>query len=146
MSNKKTHKNTKRSTLDESMADTPKKNRRRLLKCAVAVPVVMTLHSGAALAARTSNYVPAEQFLDQAVKMKNNDGDQLLCVHPDPNMTHMLGDQRYDVGDPAMASLGKSGDPMDMQAENCQNVGGIMISATAYSSIQDKLVINVTTL
>ena len=80
MSNKNTHKDTKRPILHETMSDTPKKNRRRLLKYAVAIPVVMTLHSGAALAARTrtSNYVPAEHFIDRAVKIKNVDGDQLF--------------------------------------------------------------------
>lgn len=152
MTEEQLHKQTEQQELKAS-ADKPSENknkskskRRRLIKAAVSIPVIMTLHSGAALAARTSNYVLAEKFVDNAVRFDNVDGEQLLCVHPDTKMTQSFGDKRYDVGDPAIASLGRSGDPIGKQHGKCQSVGGIMISATAYSSIQDKLIINVTTL
>lgn len=142
MSDKDAYKKTKHPELKELVADASKNNRRRLVKCAVAVPIVMTLHSGVALAARSSNSVPAEKILDDAVKI----GDQLLCVHPDTQMTQLSGADRIDVGDPPIASLGTSGEPLEKQEKKCHKVGGIMISGTSYSSIQDKLVINITTL
>ena len=64
--------------LKEQAGNSPESSRRRLLKGTMAIPVIMTLHSGAALA-RTSNLVGTTQDINSA--MKDPSGD-LYCVHP----------------------------------------------------------------
>ncbi|MEK6736081.1 MAG: hypothetical protein AABY47_05890, partial [Pseudomonadota bacterium] len=61
-----------------SLDKVPEHGRRRLLKSTVAIPVVMTLYSGAALA-RTSNLVSPITDLSSAAK--GGTSEDLLCVH-----------------------------------------------------------------
>lgn len=99
--------------------------RRRLLKSTVAIPVIMTLHSGAALA-RSSNLVGAVD----AGNAHQIDG-KYVCVN---NATPVEnGSSTYDLGEPPVATLS-----LEDTAENCQNHGGILISSAAYTSLAGK--------
>ena len=111
-------------------------NRRKLLKGAVALPVVMTLQSGAALA-RTSNLVSAFETTDEAVlaadAARSSDGS-LACFTVVDSETQN-GTQRYDLGAPPME---QSVDPdlsLSKQADACRTGGGIIVSTNAFNSI-----------
>ncbi|MCB1947562.1 hypothetical protein [Nitrosomonas sp.] len=130
-----------------------KHKRRKLLKGAVAVPVVMTLYSGAALA-RTSNITGEADSIENAVFKDTSNGPQLLCVFPDPMQTQIPGGP-YDLGPLPQATLIQT-PPIDLtasaetiltskmqQLEECHARGGIMISAVAYTSIMSKTGINI---
>lgn len=115
----------------------PQPARRRLLKSTVAIPVIMTLHSGAALA-RTSNLVGAVTDLDSAAK-KMNDLEQarIVCVNPGDGPIEESS-STYDLGMNPTAALGDASQDLATQAENCQTGGGILISVTAFQSLQGR--------
>ncbi|MDN5934810.1 MAG: hypothetical protein L0H75_01380 [Nitrosospira sp.] len=139
MSEEQLHKQSRQPVSKEPTGDLPVHGRRRLLKGTVAIPVIMTLHSGAVLA-RTSNLVGA--INDTASAVKDKEGD-LLCIHPgsggsDPRINPV------DLGEGAFADADKTqnadGTPdLEAQAVACQNAGGIMVSATAWSSIAPRV-------
>lgn len=123
-------------------AAAPQPARRRLLKSTVAIPVIMTLHSGAAFAARTSNLVGPVEVGD-AVKFNTGEREQLVCVNSGNGP--LDGGPTYDLGETPTADFAPlfdtDGNPMglDGQAAACREGGaGILISATAYTSLQGK--------
>ena len=125
-------------SLKEQAGNLPESSRRRLLKGTVAIPVIMTLHSGAALA-RTSNLVGPTQDINSAVKDESGD---LYCVHPssDGNADTIpvdLGTSPTVTVNPINNASGVS--DLQAQATACENGGGILVSATAWSSIGPKL-------
>jgi hypothetical protein len=119
--------------LKEQAGDSPESSRRRLLKGTMAIPVIMTLHSGAALA-RTSNLVGPT--LDTATAVKDGNGD-LYCVFPTDGAA---SGNPVDLGvSPTVTTnhLTDATGAIDLKAEAdaCHNGGGIMLSATAWASI-----------
>lgn len=119
---------------DESIV-APQLKRRRLLKSTVAIPVIMTLSSGAALA-RTSNLVGAVDTVEQAAKVGLPGEEQIVCAIPDP-----VGQTEppFDLGTSPQAIYGKAGDSLEVQAAFCQNEkGGILISMTAFTSLNER--------
>lgn len=115
----------------EQMGAAPQPVRRKLLKSTVAIPVIMTLHSGAALAARTSNLVSEVAPRENAVKAQPDEltSEKYVCARPstDPGI-EQPGDGRYDLG----------GSPVIDYVENlddCTVPNGILLSSTAYSSL-----------
>lgn len=125
-------------TLKGQTGHLPESSRRRLLKGTVAIPVIMTLHSGAALA-RTSNLVGPTQDINSAMKDENGD---LYCVHPssDGNADTIpvdLGTSPTATANPINDANGVS--DLQAQATACENGGGILVSATAWSSVGPKL-------
>ena len=125
-------------SLKEQADNLPESSRRRLLKGTVAIPVIMTLHSGAALA-RTSNLVGPTEDINSAAKDENQD---LYCVHPssDGNADTIP----VDLGTSPTATVHPINDAngapdLQAQATACKNEGGILVSATAWSSVLPKL-------
>ncbi|SFK67333.1 hypothetical protein SAMN05216302_10124 [Nitrosomonas aestuarii] len=130
-----------------------KQKRRMLLKGTAALPVIMTLHSGAALA-RTSNLAGPAAPGDDIAKQNLGDGrgDRVVCMHPNPAKAEQeLGGNAppYDLGPAPSGHLehnsyvDANGDTQPFsdieQAMNCQtNNGGIAVSATAFTSILSK--------
>ncbi|MBE7526601.1 MAG: hypothetical protein HS120_03000 [Burkholderiales bacterium] len=111
--------------------------RRRLLKSTVAIPVIMTLHSGAALA-RTSNLVGAITEANQAATVTNDLGaPRIVCVNPGDGPIEP-GGSTYDLGLTPTATLGEASQDLEIQAQNCQAGGGILISGGAFSSLQGR--------
>ena len=126
--------------LKEQADNSPESSRRRLLKGTMAIPVIMTLHSGAALA-RTSNLVGPTQDINSAAKV--DPGGDLYCVHPgsDGDISTIpvdLGTSPTATVNPIKAADGRTPD-LQAQATACQNGDGIMVSATAWTSVQPKL-------
>ncbi|SEO13145.1 hypothetical protein SAMN05216404_11225 [Nitrosospira multiformis] len=124
-------------TLKEQAGNLPEPSRRRLLKGTVAVPIIMTLHSGAALA-RTSNLVGPTEDINSAMK---ENGD-LYCVHPSSDGS--ANTIPVDLGTSPTATINPitdaNGAPdLQAQATACRNGGGILVSATAWSSVGPKL-------
>jgi len=130
-------------------ADKPSENkRRRLIKGAVAIPVIMTLQSGAALA-RTSNLVGTldgeipEGSEHVATKDLGN-GKRIVCAHPD-SFEDQSGAPPYDLGNAPMGHLEPNFDSngnalsLNEQANNCRGGGGLVISATAFSSFDGRM-------
>ncbi|MCC6917184.1 hypothetical protein [Nitrosomonas sp.] len=109
----------------EQVAAAPQPARRRLLKSTVAIPVIMTLHSGAALA-RSSNLVGAVD----AGNAHQVDG-KYVCVNGATPVEN--GSSTYDLGEPPVATLS-----LEDSSENCLNNGGILISSAAYTSLSGK--------
>ncbi len=120
----------------------PEKKRRRLIKgAAAAIPVIMTLHSGAALA-RTSNLVRAITDIDAAAK---DGAGNLICVRPDVDGgLSSVGSDLVDLGTDPIASVTdtkKDGVPdLQSQADFCHTEAGgqgvgILVSSRAYDSI-----------
>ncbi|ODT83896.1 MAG: hypothetical protein ABS69_04215 [Nitrosomonadales bacterium SCN 54-20] len=125
-------------SLKEQAGNLSESSRRRLLKGTVAIPIIMTLHSGAALA-RTSNLVGPTEDINSAKKDETGD---LYCVHPssDGNANTIP----VDLGTSPTATVnqirGANGLPdLQAQAAACQNGGGILVSATAWGSVLPKL-------
>ncbi len=122
-----------------------KQKRRMLLKGTAALPVVMTLYSGAALA-RSSNITGEAASVTEAVFVDTMNGPQLLCVFP----KEQLDNGAYDLGDsPSYALIQEPKITLTdteqnilaskaEQLENCHLLGGIMISGAAFTSIADK--------
>lgn len=139
MSEEQLHKQSRQPILKNPAGNSPADSRRRLLKGTLAIPVIMTLHSGAALA-RTSNLVGAIQDTASAVKDENGD---LRCIHPGADG----GDSRMnpvDLGEEPFITVDQTqnadGSPdLEAQAELCQNNGGILVSATAWNSIGPRI-------
>lgn len=133
----------------KALANKPTENkRRRLIKGAVAIPVIMTLQSGAALA-RTSNLVgPLEgDIADDSVHVATRDtvnGRQIVCAHPD-DFEDQSGAPPYDLGNAPMGHLEPNFDSngnaisLNDQANNCRGGGGLVISATAFSSFDGRM-------
>jgi hypothetical protein len=128
-------------SLKEQAGNLPESSRRRLLKGTVAIPIIMTLHSGAALA-RTSNLVGPTEDVNSAQKDENGD---LYCVHPSSDVEAYTGTGPVDLGASPTATVhpitGADGKTPDLQAQAiaCKNEGGILVSATAWSSVGPKL-------
>lgn len=121
---------------NDGLAVAPQLKRRRLLKSTVAIPVIMTLSSGAALA-RTSNLAGAVD-LGNAATVTNDQGQtQIVCVIPDSS-EDQTGAPPYDLGTSPQAILGPADQTLADQAVFCQGQGGILISATAFTSLQGK--------
>ena len=125
--------------LKEQAGNSPESSRRRLLKGTIAIPVIMTLHSGAALA-RTSNLVGPTQDINSA--MKDPSGD-LYCVHPSSDgdastIPVDLGTSPTATINPIKGADGKTPD-LQAQATACDTGQGILVSATAWGSVQPKL-------
>lgn len=111
--------------------------RRRLLKSTVAIPVIMTLSSGAALA-RTSNMVGEVDIGNAATVTNSQNQTQIVCAIPDP-LQDQSGAPPYDLGTSPQALLGPADKELAEQATYCKGVqGGILISATAFTSLQGK--------
>ena len=128
--------------LKEQVGNLPESSRRRLLKGTVAIPVIMTLHSGAALA-RTSNLVGPTQDINSAMKTEPAAGGDLYCVHPssDGNASTIpvdLGTSPTATINPIKGADGKTPD-LQAQATACDTGQGILVSATAWGSVQPKL-------
>lgn len=123
-------------SIKDSSTVSPEHNRRRLLKNTVAIPIIMTLSSSvAAQVARTSNLVTPIENLDVAAKNTNGD---LLCVHPGPDgSVDVVNERPVDLGTLPSVTV-DSADSADLQASACQREGGILISATAYASLSGK--------
>lgn len=102
----------------------PQTARRKLLKSTVAIPVIMTLHSGAALA-KSSNMLTPVQAGD-AHQINN----QYVCVNIAGGPTN--DPPPYDVGDMPTATL--VADPNNCTPGN----GGILVSSGAYQSLTGK--------
>jgi hypothetical protein len=134
----------------------PQPVRRRLLKGSVAIPVIMTLHSGAALA-RTSNLVSETKTTLEEIAV-DNEGNYVCAISDGEEAV----DGKYDLGltpnyEPIspvkhvsqVNTLGEvnSKDHMpDSQyrtleevAELCDGHGGILVSQSAYNSIAGRL-------
>jgi len=138
-----------------------KRQRRRLIKSAAALPVVLTLHSGAAMA-RSSNIMGEALSVETAVFV-DPDSPKLLCVLPEGQ----LDTGAYDLGDPMVDPVLITEPPinpkknydkvvlpnMNEQLANCKKrqhpitgVNGIMISANAaFTSLAAKTGITYTT-
>lgn len=140
MSKEKVQGQTDQTVTGKKTVISPQIVRRKLLKSTVAIPVIMTLHSGAALA-RSSNLVGPVQAGD-AVKFNTGTQEQLVCVNQGDGP--LDGGPTYDLGEAPVADYAPlydgSGTPLNLegQATACQNGGGILISATAYTSLKGK--------
>lgn len=122
--------------------DMQKQKRRQLLKGTVALPVVITLHSGAALA-RSSNIIKEAEDVSKAVFVETVNGPQLLCIMPKAT----FNDGTYDIGDNPTYFLVTEPkielnaadqvihDKKLKQMESCHLMGGIMISGLGFTSI-----------
>ncbi len=149
MTEEQLNKQTEQQEIKVSADKLPENNRRRLIKGAAAVvPVIMTLHSGAALA-RTSNLVGAIEGdipdgSDHVATMNLGDGPRVVCVYPDDSEDQSLAPP-YDLGEAPMGKLirnfKKDGTPLSLnkQAKRCRNQGGLVISATAFSSFEGRI-------
>lgn len=137
MSEEKTQQPVASDMKNDGLAVAPQLKRRRLLKSTVAIPVIMTLSSGAALA-RTSNLAGAVD-LGNAATVTNDQGQtQIVCAIPDPN-EDQTGAPPYDLGTSPQVILGSTDQTLADQAAYCHDKkGGILISATAFASLQGK--------
>ena len=144
MTEEQLNKQKKQQELKASADKPPEKKRRRLIKgAAAAIPVVMTLHSGAALA-RTSNLMGPELNIGEAELFEGN----LICVVPsddcgDPPCGTDLGNGTVDLGNFPTAHYDdtkKDGVPdLVMQAQICETRQGFLVSATgAWASVAPK--------
>ena len=127
-------------SLKEQAGNLPESSRRRLLKGTVAIPIIMTLHSGAALA-RTSNLVGPTEDINSAMK-EDGTGD-LYCVYSSSDDAY-TGTGPVDLGNSPTATVypinDANGAPdLQAQATRCKSEGGILVSATAWSSVGPKL-------
>ena len=157
MTEEQLHKQTEQEQIElKALVDkSPKNKRRRLLKAAVAIPVIMTLSSGAT-AARSSNLVKAADSAEAYISEEVLNQPRVACV----KSANSLGDDIYDLGDPvkATADLEPYIDPdpdlslgltpgqsrietIRLQGENCETVnGGIMITTSAWDSVGVKII------
>jgi hypothetical protein len=152
MSEKRTSQSADLEQTQQPTNAAPQAARRRLLKGSVAIPVIMTLHSGAALA-RTSNLVSKSET-DIAV---DANGDY-VCAIPESEAV----DGKYDLGiDPyyepispvkEISQVNRLGEAnpkpympesryrtLEEVAELCDEHRGILISQSAYNSISGRL-------
>jgi len=132
MSEKNLAEQLKQDAAGKQIAMTPRLARRKLLKSTVAIPVIMTLHSGAALA-RSSNLAGAEINLENAA----GDDNDVFCAITEgtvPEGANDLGDSpSYTrISRQTDAGINKTDDEI---IQECTDGGGIIISAGAYNSI-----------
>jgi len=131
MTEEQLNKQMKQRELKASADKSPEIKRRRLIKGAVAIPVIMTLSSGAA-AARSSNYFGAADIGDAMT----GDDDRPICVEAGLNDAG-----KVDVGD-----VNKVNAHLGVKDVGCGEGNGFMISQGAHSSLMDKgVTISVTT-
>jgi len=152
MTEKQLHKTEKLPASEATANNSLQSKRRRLLKGTMAIPVIMTLHSGAALA-RSSNLVGAITNKKDAAKIDGN----IICVRPgDFDSTADLTGDPADIGETPYATYDstltrvkmRDGQPVldannnpimvpdkKAQKEACHSKPGIMVSATAWTSI-----------
>lgn len=123
---------------NDGLAVAPQPKRRRLLKSTIAIPVIMTLSSGAALA-RTSNLVGSVDIGNAATVTNAQNQTQIVCAIPDP-LQDQSGAPPYDLGTSPQATLAPADLSPTEQAAFCQSPpqNGILISATAFTSLQAK--------
>lgn len=118
-------------TNNSAQHDAPQSSRRRLLKKSVAIPVIMTLHSGAALA-RSSNIVSVVDPLEDAhlAQLESNGviSEGYVCARPDATIVQPEEPGRYDLGDNPLIDYVE-------KLEDCQAPNGILLSSAAYSSL-----------
>ena len=148
MNEEQLHKQAEQDLLElKASADKPLENkRRRLIKgAAAAIPVIMTLHSGAALA-RTSNLVGPFQYtsLEELEAGAAKDGGDLICLQPGVDSGPVPdGDGTIDLGTSfgyTTDSTQLNGEPdLVTQAKVCQGGGGILVSVNAWGSIMPKI-------
>lgn len=125
-------------------ANSARNNRRKLLKGAVAVPIVMTLQSGAALA-RTSNLIGTVVDSGDAAVRDVGNGDQVVCLLPDYENQDQTNAPPFDLGEFPQGRLehnkDESGDAISIsqQANNCTNNNGIIVSAGSFASIESDI-------
>lgn len=130
--------------LEEQAGNLPESSRRRLLKGTAVIPIIMTLHSGAALA-RTSNLVGPTTDINSAEKDMNGD---LYCVHSssDGNASTIpvdLGSNPYATVKTKAADGTRLG--LAAQQTDCQSVqNGFLVSTTAWISVGPKIGSNIT--
>ncbi len=148
MTEEQTNKQVEQRKMKASADKLSENKRRRLIKGAVAIPVIMTLQSGAALA-RTSNLVgPLEGDIpdDSAhvATLDLGDGKRIVCAHPDDS-EDQSGAPPYDLGNAPMGHLEPNFDSngnslsLNDQANSCRGGGGLVISATAFSSFEGRM-------
>lgn len=127
--------------VDRAVADkqiTPssvQSRRRKLLKSTVAIPVIMTLHSGAALA-RSSNMAGAEINLENAA----GDENDVFCAAVEGEVvegSNDLGDNPSYIRISRQAEGGTNRSEEDILQE-CAAQNGIIISSGAFNSIAGK--------
>jgi len=138
MSEKNLPEQLKQDATGKQITAAPQSARRKLLKSTVAIPIIMTLHSGAALA-RSSNLTGAEINLENAA----GDNDNVFCALPE----EQIDGGAYDLGDqPSYTPISKykdvDGTPTERTSEEIMGEcsqqlpnGGIIISAGAFNSI-----------
>ncbi|MCW5599868.1 MAG: hypothetical protein KIT59_12280 [Nitrosomonas sp.] len=117
----------------DSPDNTVQQSRRRLLKNSVAIPVIMTLSSGAAHAV-TSNLVSAATTGDVA----KEDG-KVMCFDVVEEVVYVDGGYtKYDLGDAVTYTL-EENEQACVTREDMIRGPGIVISSTAYLSISERL-------
>jgi hypothetical protein len=124
MSEKERQKQMEQSITDKQVTlSSLQPRRRKLLKSTVAIPVIMTLYSGAAIA-RTSNMLTP---VEEGDAVKTEDG-KYACVE-------IISEEGppYDVGD--IPNIGSVDDPNLCIPEN----GGILVSSAAYTSLVNRI-------
>ncbi len=121
---------------DSEKVTSARNHRRKLLKSVVAVPVVMTLQSGAALA-RTSNLIGT--VADPNLAARNLEGTRVVCLDPDPSKIEQTDAPPYDLGESPSGYLVEAGPSIKDQADTCLNGGGIIVSADAFASIEGRI-------
>lgn len=133
MSENETQKQPDQNVVGSSTShNAPRSARRRLLKSTVAIPVIMTLHSGAALA-RSSNLSGAAPAFDDAAGDENDVFCALHKGQPDG--------EAYDFGDsPSYTRIPRQEDGGINRTEDeimqaCEGQEGILISSHAFNSI-----------
>lgn len=137
MSEKNLLEQLKQDATGKQITAAPQSARRKLLKSTVAIPIIMTLHSGAALA-RTSNLVGAVDTSDTAATVTDDLGqEQIVCVDLGDGPIEP-GGSTYDLGLNPSATLGEASQDLETQAQNCQTGGGILISSDAFTSLQGR--------
>lgn len=140
----------KQLVLEDSGHNLLQNKRRRLLKGAVAIPVIMTLNSGAALAASSnlvgpvdmSHAVTSPRTITDTTTGEVVSGD-IICVKKGTKSS-TLPNGTVDVGDDAYAEVNKitkkdatdnDVPDLDEQAMQCLNNDGIMVSSGAWDSL-----------
>ena len=117
----------------DSPDNTLQQSRRRLLKNSVAIPVIMTLSSGAAHAV-TSNLVSAATTGDVAME----DGKVMCFDVVEEVVFEDGGYTKYDLGDAISYTL-EENETACVTREDMIRGPGIVISSNAYLSINGRL-------
>lgn len=135
MSEKNLPEQLKQDATGKQITAAPQSARRKLLKSTVAIPIIMTLHSGAALA-RSSNLTGAEINLENAA----GDENDVFCAQPEEQPeggAYDLGDSPSYTRIPRQTDEGINKGDEDIIQE-CTDNGGIIISAGAFNSINGR--------